>query len=105
MDRQRRKLLLKATIRIDQTDHCVRIRDVSAGGIKIEYANRMPDSKRVDVHLPNVGWVTARVVWCAGSKAGLAFSAPVDCLRVRQTITGSYGLPNSPVPLPKKSVA
>lgn len=72
--------MILCEIRIgEQAPELVRVRDLSECGLKIATARRLLLGDRLRVRLPGADeWSLARVVWCAGGVAGLAFARAID---------------------------
>lgn len=77
---QRRSLELSAVANSPKAGETrVLVRDISPGGILIEAeADDLCVGDSVEVHLPDLGVATARVVWTSGRFFGCQFSDPIS---------------------------
>lgn len=103
----RDSMLLHATVRragADETDAetgaPIRIRNLSAGGLMGEADLALARGEHVEVMLRNVGAVPGIVAWSVDGKVGIAFTTPVDRLRVRRAVTIN---PDRPTPMTPQS--
>lgn len=74
----------------------IRIRDLSAGGLRAQYAGSTLDGIRIEVELRNIGWVEGRIVWQDERHVGIRFQAPIDSEQARIAVTGNFAAPASP---------
>ena len=95
-DRGRHSLLLMASLRwLGGPEVRVRVCDISRGGAKVRAAPFNPVGAAVGIELPNIGWITATVMWTTEQQFGIRFAQEIEPDAVRQPVTGSYG--KSPV--------
>ena len=60
-----------------------RVRDLSECGVKIATPRTLSMGERLRIRLPGTSdWTLARVAWCGGGLAGLAFLRAIDIPRV-----------------------
>ncbi len=61
-------------------------RNVSPGGMGGSTGQWLGADEEIEVQLPNIGWVAARVAWTEGSRFGLRFVQAIDAARVTREI-------------------
>lgn len=71
----------------------VRVRNLSTGGMLAESNVVLADGTAVVTDLPNIGAISARVVWSANGKFGLAFDQPIDPQAVRRKVVQKAEVP------------
>jgi PilZ domain-containing protein len=75
----RDSVMLSATIRHEHGgEFTARVRNISAGGIKIDCPRGLPGGTPVEVALRGVGVVRGIVAWSAGGLVGIRFEATID---------------------------
>lgn len=75
----RDSLLLIATLRrAGGTEHHVRVRNLSAGGMMADSAIDLARGDHVEVELRNIGTIGGRVAWSDGERLGVAFDVVID---------------------------
>jgi len=88
---KRDHLLLTGRLRDMRFPHrepvAVRIRNLSATGLRVEGALRLCDGDQVEIELNRIGTVPATVIWVDGNQVGARFTAPIDPALARRTIT------------------
>lgn len=86
--RDRDSLLLKANVRLVETDTHIetRVRNLSAGGMMVEGVAKVVRGDVVEVELRNVGWVGGKVAWVTENRFGVAFDYPIDPKIVRKPV-------------------
>jgi len=98
-DRCRQNLLLMANLQLaGWPEQRVRVRDISAGGLKVALAVRPAPGTLARVELPRLGWVAGDVVWASDTAFGLRFRHPIDPAAARQSVTGDFTVPRPPTP-------
>ena len=95
---RRNQILLLAQMRVDGESVCfgIRIRDLSAGGLRAQFAECRLSDARIAVEIRNIGWVKGSVVWQDGAQIGIRFDTPIDPDRARIAVTGSFATPSPP---------
>ena len=95
---RRNQILLLAQMRVDgeATTFGIRIRDLSAGGLRAQFAECRLCGARIAVEIRNIGWVNGRVVWQNDAHVGVRFDTPIDPDKARIAVTGSFASPPSP---------
>ena len=95
----RDRILLLGRLRVagEAEIHAVRIRDLSAGGMRAQFSGRPLGHTQVAVEIRNLGWVEGRVAWQNADMIGVRFAEPIDPERARIAVTGAY---QAPVPGP-----
>lgn len=89
----RSRVLMQGKIRLrgSEFSHPVTIRDMSSTGLRAKSAARFLPGANVELELPNLGWVTSKVVWVDDEGSlGVRFSAIIQPERTHSSITGSY---------------
>lgn len=77
-DARLKTILLIARLSTDGRDDLCRVRDISAGGARIETLVGLDVGQDVTVEFKNGIGVRAQVAWTGKSEAGLRFDAPTD---------------------------
>ena len=82
---QRDSMFLLARLRLEDgaTDHQVRVRNLSAGGMMAEGALRVLRGTRLSVKLRNIEWVDGTVAWVQDNRFGIAFDYEIDPAQAR----------------------
>ena len=62
----------------DQTEHPVRISNISQTGFLVITSASMPDHTEFQIELPKIGWLTARSLWSLGNRVGGQFEPAID---------------------------
>jgi hypothetical protein len=95
----RRRVLMRCTVRLrGQTGEWpVTVKDISSTGLKAIAGVNLFAGTKLEVNLPNVGWVSGHVVRIDGENAiGVRFGSIIDPERTQTRVTGSYS--GAPVP-------
>ena len=76
----RDSLLLLAQVRVDGdgSEHAVKVRNLSAGGMMAEGKAPVVRGALVSVALRNIGWVDGTVAWKQDERFGIAFAEEID---------------------------
>lgn len=78
-DAARDSLLLIATLRsAGGTEHHVRVRNLSSGGMMADSAVELSADERVLIEMRNIGTIGGRVAWSDGERLGVAFDVAID---------------------------
>jgi hypothetical protein len=87
----RDSLFVLAELRLDgdPTEHRVKMRNLSAGGMMAEGTVRAIRGMIVWVHLRNLGWVEGTIAWVQDNRFGIAFRDEIDPKRARAAQTAS----------------
>lgn len=87
-DRQRDSLFMSAQLRLEDPAgaHEVRVRNLSVGGLMIEFDREVAAGAPVTLEMRGLGEVTGRVAWCTRGRVGIALDAPIDPKRVRKPV-------------------
>lgn len=95
---RRNQILLLAQLRVDgeATTFGIRIRDLSAGGLRAQFAECRLCGARIAVEIRNIGWVEGSIVWQDGAHIGIRFDTPIDPDKARIAVTGNFASPPSP---------
>lgn len=64
----------------------VRVRNLSAGGMMVEYPAPIDPGTRVEVELRGIGQVGGRVAWATDGRIGIAFDRHIDPLKARKPV-------------------
>lgn len=76
----RDSLFVMADLRIDgqDTEHRIKMRNLSAGGLMAEGPVRVVRGMIVWISLRNLGWVEGSVAWVQDNRFGIAFREEID---------------------------
>jgi len=82
---QRDSMFLLARLRVEEegTEHQVRVRNLSSGGMMAEGQVDVVRGTAVSVELRNLGWVRGTVAWRQDGRFGIAFAQEIDPSVVR----------------------
>lgn len=99
--RVRDSLLLIAQIRVDTSPavHEVRVRNLSEGGLMIEFERALAVDTPVTLDMRGVGEVTGRVAWCTEGRLGIALDAPIDPKKARKPVGQGVTTPSFAKPI------
>lgn len=94
----RDSLFIMAELRLDgqDTEHRVKVRNLSPGGLMAETDVRVPRGTIVWINLRNVGWIEGAVAWIQDNRFGVAFHDEIDPKVVRAA-TPAQHLPEAMV--------
>jgi len=83
----RDSLFVMAKVKVEEdasaTEHPVKVRNLSSGGLMAEGKVRVSRGSRVQVDLRNLGWVEGTVAWKQDDRFGIAFLEEIDAKAVR----------------------
>lgn len=82
----RDSLFLSATLRINDREQTVRVRNLSAGGLMAEYAGMAVLQQPVTIDLRGIGEVKGRIAWATDGRIGIAFLEPIDPQAARRPV-------------------
>lgn len=84
----RDSMFLQATIRrVGAGDsHAIRVRNLSAGGLMADCAERFVVGEEVELDLRRVGIQTGRIAWVEGQRIGLSFARPINPVLARTPV-------------------
>ena len=87
---QRDSMFLLARLRVEEegTEHQVRVRNLSAGGMMAEGQVDVVRGTAISVELRNLGWVRGTVAWRQDGRFGIAFAQEIDPSVVRVPVAG-----------------
>lgn len=93
----RDRIMLLAQLRVEgQAEvYAIRVRDLSAGGLRAHFPGRVLGQTKVFVEIRNLGWVEGRVVWQDATTIGVRFAEPIDPEKARIAVTGAYQAPTA----------
>jgi hypothetical protein len=75
----RDSVMLQAAVRHESAgEFSARVRNISAGGIKIDCPRGLPAGTPIEVTLRGVGLVRGIVAWSAGGYVGIRFEQDID---------------------------
>jgi PilZ domain len=79
-DRPRDSIFLGATIWFAPggPKHAVRVRNISSGGMMIDFPQSRPQGSSVWAEIKNVGEVAGCVAWSTGNRLGIRFANEID---------------------------
>lgn len=75
-------ILLVGRVSTSNRDDLCRVRNISAGGMRLETLAPVTIGEHVDVELKNGVTMRSEVVWVGAAEAGLRFIAPLDIAQV-----------------------
>ncbi len=75
------------------TEHRVKIRNLSSGGLMAEAAIKVARGDALKVNLRNIGWVEGSVAWVQAGRFGIAFAEEIDPKLARSPIVVGEGVP------------
>ena len=88
----RDSMFLHAQVRRgDGTEHVMRVRNLSKGGMMASTETDFQEGELVDTELRGIGRVPGRVAWCVDGRVGVAFDRTVDPRLARKTGPQSPG--------------
>lgn len=64
----------------------MRVRNISATGLRADITDHIEPGSRILVELRNIGWVLCTVRWVDRQRCGMAFDGPIDPERARQPL-------------------
>lgn len=67
------------------SEHRIKVRNISAGGLMAEGTLRIARGTPVSVELRNIGWVDGSVAWVQDNRFGIAFDKDIDPTEARGT--------------------
>ncbi|MDQ2878091.1 MAG: PilZ domain-containing protein, partial [Pseudomonadota bacterium] len=71
----------------------VRVRNLSAGGLMVEYPHPVEQGTLVEVDVRGIGPVDGRVAWFTAGRLGIAFDKPIDPRQARKPVSGAHTPP------------
>ena len=91
----RDSLFLLAEVRLvgTESEHRVKVRNLSAGGMMAEGPMKVQRGTNVEVNLRNIGWVEGVVAWIQDNRFGIAFIKDVDPKTARAPVGEGPGTP------------
>lgn len=90
----RRRVLMRASMRLrgQAGEWPLTVRDISSTGMKAVAQVSLFPGSRIEVKLPNIGWIPAVVARIEGeSTIGIQFGMVIDPERTQVRVTGTYG--------------
>ena len=87
-ERRRDSLFMSAKLRIGDAAavHEVRVRNLSTGGLMIEFDRAIDQGAAVMLEMNGLGELAGRVAWCTRGRAGISLDAPIDPKRARKPV-------------------
>ncbi|MDE1916956.1 MAG: PilZ domain-containing protein [Sphingomonadales bacterium] len=81
----RDSLFVMAGLRVagQPSEHRIKVRNISSGGLMAEGALRIARGTPVSVEVRNIGWVDGSVAWVQDNRFGIAFDKDIDPLEAR----------------------
>ncbi len=81
----RNSIYLGATLRFegDELLHEVRVRNISAGGMMVDFAVITAKGTNVKVDVRNLGKITGHVAWSTETRMGIRFDREIDPAKAR----------------------
>ncbi len=96
----RRRVLMRSTMRLrgQAEEWPLTLKDLSSTGMKARSSVSLFPGTRVEISLPNIGWVPGEIVRIEGEDAiGIRFGAVIDPEQTQVRVSGSYGAAPPPV--------
>lgn len=107
--RQRDSLFMTARLTLAgvTATHEVRVRNLSPGGLMIEFDRAVDPGAPVTLEMRGLGEVTGTVAWCTRGRVGIALDAPIDPQRARKPVgngatTPDYAKAPPPLRVPRR---
>ena len=103
----RRRVLMRASMRLHGQceDWPLTVKDLSSTGMKAKSPVSMFPGTRVEIGLPNIGWVSGEIVRIEGEDAiGIRFGAVIDPEQTQVKVSGTYGTAPSSKPVSMRRV-
>ena len=99
----RDSLFVMVDVRLDgsSTEHRVKMRNLSAGGMMGEGDVKVTRGAVVFVNIRNLGWIEGSVAWVQDNRFGIAFRDEIDPIMARAPVTAE----NSPASQGKNPAA
>ena len=94
----RRRVLMRCSMRLQgQVEEWrLTVKDLSSTGMKARSVANVFPGTRVEISLPQIGWVPGEIVRIEGEEAiGIRFEAIIDTKKTQVKVSGSYGAPPS----------
>ena len=89
----RDSLFVMAKVKVEEdtsgTEHPVKVRNLSSGGLMAEGGVKVARGSMVKVELRNLGWVDGTVAWKQDDRFGIAFIEEIDARAVRAPVRPS----------------
>jgi hypothetical protein len=82
----RDSLFLTATLKLGDDETMVRIRNLSPGGLMVEYGKLAAIDTDVRVNVRGIGWISGKVAWAVDGRLGIAFDKEVDPMLARKPV-------------------
>ena len=101
----RRHVLMRASMRVPGSDqvYAITVKDISSTGLRARTAVSVFPGAKVELELPNIGWIGGQVVRTEEGLIAVRLAAVIDPEQAQSKVTGSYGPPPSvaarPTPL------
>ena len=105
-ERGRQSILISAGLRPRGRGESCRavLRDVSTFGAKVRSETILTPKTSVEIALPNIGTVEAKVMWVKSSLMGIKFEVRVDPKALRQAVSGEYKRAETSSEMPEKRI-
>lgn len=94
--RSRDSLLLIAQLQVAGVPglHDVRVRNLSEGGLMIEFERALATDTMVTLEIRGIGEVGGRVAWCTEGRLGIALDTPIDPKKARKPVGAGTTTPS-----------
>lgn len=103
---KRTRVLMRANMRVPTTgdEHALTIRNISSTGLLAAGNVSLFSGTRVEVDLPNIGWMAGEIVWHENGVVGVHFAAIIQPERTLSEINGNFGPAPSKLSQPLRRV-
>jgi hypothetical protein len=93
----RGSVFLLGRLRLQSGEQKVKVRNLSSGGAMLEQVSGLAVGDRAWLFLNGPGWVEGIIAWVMGSRAGLAFSHPIDPDAAKMRVAAPAAKQKAPV--------
>ena len=99
--RKRDSLFMTAQLHLGAAPNAVevRVRNLSEGGLMVEYDRAVEPGAAVMLEMRGLGEVTGTVAWCTRGRIGIALDEPIDPKRARKPIGAGAATPDYAKPI------
>ena len=96
IERGRQNVMLMVSLQLaGWPEQRARVRDISAGGLKVSAPLKPAPATTVRVELPGLGWIAGEVAWSKDSEFGIRFAHEIDPAAARKPVSGDFSAPQT----------